>query len=98
MCVIAVYAHQGTSSFFLTCVIWVAAAAAVAQMLGGGFNFKTQNVFVYCGQLNALDSEAFSCTTFFGYFPKHSEGRGDDNHCILHRLSRVSWKWPLLSI
>ncbi|KAK0466139.1 uncharacterized protein EV420DRAFT_811477 [Desarmillaria tabescens] len=41
---------------FLTWVIWIAAAAAVTQMLGGGLNCKTQDVFVYCGQLNALEA------------------------------------------
>ncbi|KNZ72997.1 hypothetical protein J132_01510 [Termitomyces sp. J132] len=42
----------------LTWIIWVAAAASVTAMIGGGLNCSTQNTFVYCGQLNAL--EAFS--------------------------------------
>ncbi|KAG7451975.1 uncharacterized protein BT62DRAFT_940988 [Guyanagaster necrorhizus] len=41
---------------FLTWVIWTAAAAAITQNLGGGLNCKTQDVFVYCSQLNALEA------------------------------------------
>ncbi|KAJ6479336.1 hypothetical protein C8R47DRAFT_1137884 [Mycena vitilis] len=42
-----------------TWIIWTAAAAAVTQMLGGGLNCKTQDVFVYCNQLNALEAFAW---------------------------------------
>ncbi|KAK7063476.1 hypothetical protein R3P38DRAFT_2818694 [Favolaschia claudopus] len=43
----------------LTWIAWTAAAAAVTQMLGGGLNCKTQDVFVYCDQLNALEAFAW---------------------------------------
>ena len=36
--------------------MWTAAAAAVTEMLGGGLNCDTQRLFVYCGQLNALEA------------------------------------------
>ncbi|KAJ7439941.1 hypothetical protein FB451DRAFT_1415416 [Mycena latifolia] len=41
-------------------IIWTAAAAAITQMLGGGLNCKTQDVFAYCNQLNALEGFAWS--------------------------------------
>ncbi|KAF9461971.1 hypothetical protein BDZ94DRAFT_1166796 [Collybia nuda] len=37
-------------------IFWVAAAAAVTEMLGGGLNCSNQSIFVYCGQLNALEA------------------------------------------
>ncbi|KAF9007954.1 hypothetical protein BDQ17DRAFT_1539681 [Cyathus striatus] len=43
----------------LSWILWVAAAAAVTQMLGGGLNCKTQDLFQYCGQLNALEGFAW---------------------------------------
>ncbi|KAJ7683138.1 hypothetical protein B0H17DRAFT_1074662 [Mycena rosella] len=43
----------------LTWIIWTAAAAAVTQMIGGGLNCRTQDVFVYCNQLNALEAFAW---------------------------------------
>ncbi|KAJ6601003.1 hypothetical protein DFH09DRAFT_1020226 [Mycena vulgaris] len=42
-----------------TWIIWTAAAAAITQMLGGGLNCKTQDAFVYCNQLNALEGFAW---------------------------------------
>ncbi|KAK0493228.1 hypothetical protein EDD18DRAFT_1181119 [Armillaria luteobubalina] len=39
---------------FLTWVIWTAAAASITQNLGGDLDCKTEDVFVYCDQLNAL--------------------------------------------
>ncbi|TFK39358.1 hypothetical protein BDQ12DRAFT_603567 [Crucibulum laeve] len=42
-----------------TWLLWVAAAASVTQMIGGGLNCKTQEIFVYCGQLNALEGFAW---------------------------------------
>ncbi|KAJ8594570.1 hypothetical protein M405DRAFT_808763, partial [Rhizopogon salebrosus TDB-379] len=39
---------------FLTWVFWTAGAASITAALGGGLNCNTQDVFVYCGQLNAL--------------------------------------------
>jgi hypothetical protein len=45
---------------FVTWALWSASAAAITATLGGGrgLNCGTQHLFVYCGQLNAL--EAFS--------------------------------------
>ncbi|KAJ7250721.1 hypothetical protein C8J57DRAFT_1138677 [Mycena rebaudengoi] len=44
----------------LTWIIWTAAAAAITEMLSGGLNCKTQGVFVYCNQLNALEAFAWA--------------------------------------
>jgi hypothetical protein len=38
----------------ITWILWLAAAAALTQTVGGSLNCSTQTVFVYCGQLNAL--------------------------------------------
>ncbi|KAF7319674.1 hypothetical protein MKEN_00748600 [Mycena kentingensis (nom. inval.)] len=43
----------------ITWLLWTAAAAAVTEMLGGGLNCKTQDVFAYCNQLNALEAFAW---------------------------------------
>ncbi|KAJ7290133.1 hypothetical protein C8J57DRAFT_1275212 [Mycena rebaudengoi] len=43
----------------LTWIIWAAAAAAITVTLGGGLNCETQDVFVYCNQLNALEGFAW---------------------------------------
>ncbi|KAF4612186.1 hypothetical protein D9613_004567 [Agrocybe pediades] len=43
----------------ITWVVWLAAAAAITQTLGGALNCKTNIVFVYCGQLNALEGFAW---------------------------------------
>ncbi|KAF7292254.1 hypothetical protein MKEN_01477200 [Mycena kentingensis (nom. inval.)] len=43
----------------ITWLLWTAAAAAVTEMLGGGLNCKTQDVFAYCDQLNALEAFAW---------------------------------------
>ncbi|KAJ7508337.1 hypothetical protein B0H11DRAFT_1788982 [Mycena galericulata] len=43
----------------LTWLLWTASAAAVTEMLGGGLNCKTQGVFLYCSQLNALEAFAW---------------------------------------
>ncbi|KAJ7778807.1 hypothetical protein DFH07DRAFT_796059 [Mycena maculata] len=40
-------------------LMWTASAAAVTEMLGGGLNCKTQDVYVYCNQLNALEGFAW---------------------------------------
>ncbi|KAJ7700795.1 hypothetical protein B0H17DRAFT_976866 [Mycena rosella] len=42
-----------------TWILWTATAAAVTEMLGGGLNCKTQDVYVYCNQLNALEAFAW---------------------------------------
>ncbi|KAJ6606146.1 hypothetical protein DFH09DRAFT_1119442 [Mycena vulgaris] len=42
-----------------TWIMWTATAAAVTEMLGGGLNCKTQDTFVYCNQLNALEGFAW---------------------------------------
>ncbi|KXN85993.1 hypothetical protein AN958_10603, partial [Leucoagaricus sp. SymC.cos] len=38
----------------ITWVIWLAASAALTESVGGGLNCSTNNVFRYCGQVNAL--------------------------------------------
>ncbi|KAF8630693.1 hypothetical protein AX15_002767 [Amanita polypyramis BW_CC] len=45
---------------FITWALWTGAASAITATLGGGrgLNCGTQTLFVFCGQLNAL--EAFS--------------------------------------
>ncbi|RDB24337.1 hypothetical protein Hypma_008463 [Hypsizygus marmoreus] len=43
----------------ITWILWLAAAAAITATLGGGLNCATQNIFVYCGQLNALEAFAW---------------------------------------
>ncbi|PPQ73988.1 hypothetical protein CVT26_006357 [Gymnopilus dilepis] len=43
-----------TFFLFITWALWLAAAAAITQTVGGSLNCSTQTVFVYCGQLNAL--------------------------------------------
>jgi len=40
---------------FFTWALWTGAAASITESLGGGLGCKFQNVFVYCGQLNALE-------------------------------------------
>ncbi|KAJ7494365.1 hypothetical protein B0H11DRAFT_2156159 [Mycena galericulata] len=40
-------------------LLWTASAAAVTEMLGGGLNCKTQDAYVYCNQLNALEGFAW---------------------------------------
>ncbi|KAJ7184542.1 hypothetical protein C8R46DRAFT_1064372 [Mycena filopes] len=42
-----------------TWIMWTAAAASVTEMLGGGLNCKTQDAYVYCNQLNALEGFAW---------------------------------------
>jgi len=44
---------------FLSWIFWVAGAAAFTQKFGGGLNCKTQDTFVYCNQLNALEGFAW---------------------------------------
>jgi len=44
---------------FITWVLWLAAAAALTQNLGGALNCKTQTLFVYCGQLSAMEGFAW---------------------------------------
>ena len=46
-------------SLAITWIIWLAAAAAITQTLGGSLNCATNTVFVYCGQLNALEGFAW---------------------------------------
>jgi len=44
---------------FFTWVFWTAGAAAITAQLGGGLNCSTQDTFIYCGQLNALEGFAW---------------------------------------
>jgi len=43
----------------LTWIFWTAGAASITTTLGGGLNCVYQTVFVYCGQLNALEAFAW---------------------------------------
>ncbi|KAH7920942.1 hypothetical protein BV22DRAFT_1132678 [Leucogyrophana mollusca] len=43
----------------LTWIFWTAGAASITSALGGGLNCSTQAIFVYCGQLNALEGFAW---------------------------------------
>ncbi|KAF8131523.1 hypothetical protein EV363DRAFT_1164973 [Boletus edulis] len=43
----------------LTWIFWTAGAASITAALGGGLNCVNQTVFVYCGQLNALEGFAW---------------------------------------
>jgi len=56
--VLASVASHGIVLFF-TWLFWTAGAAAITAELGGGLNCSTQNTFVYCGQLNALEGFAW---------------------------------------
>ena len=57
----SIVASVATHLIFLTLtwIMWTAAAASVTEMLGGGLNCSTQRIFVYCGQLNALEAFAW---------------------------------------
>ncbi|KJA19174.1 hypothetical protein HYPSUDRAFT_44414 [Hypholoma sublateritium FD-334 SS-4] len=43
----------------VTWILWLAAAAAITQTLGGSLNCANDSFFVYCGQLNALEGFAW---------------------------------------
>ncbi|KAH0837826.1 hypothetical protein J3R83DRAFT_6034 [Lanmaoa asiatica] len=43
----------------ITWIFWTAGAASITAVLGGGLNCVNQTVFVYCGQLNALEAFAW---------------------------------------
>ncbi|KAF9474991.1 hypothetical protein BDN70DRAFT_884272 [Pholiota conissans] len=43
----------------VTWILWLAAAAAITQTLGGSLNCSTQTFFVYCGQLSAIEGFAW---------------------------------------
>ncbi|KAI6120938.1 hypothetical protein EDD16DRAFT_1477896 [Pisolithus croceorrhizus] len=49
----------------LTWIFWTAGAASITSTLGGGLNCRrvtkgvTQTIFVYCGQLNAMEAFAW---------------------------------------
>jgi len=55
------FASVASHFFFLsvTWILWLAAAAAITQTLGGALNCNTQSYLVYCGQLNALEGFAW---------------------------------------
>jgi len=44
---------------FVTWIFWLGAATALTQSLGGALNCDTQDKFVYCGHLNALEGFAW---------------------------------------
>jgi hypothetical protein len=44
---------------FITFILWLAAAAAITQSLGGGLSCSHQNFWNYCGQLNAVEGFAW---------------------------------------
>ncbi|EDR00850.1 uncharacterized protein LACBIDRAFT_312872 [Laccaria bicolor S238N-H82] len=52
---------------FMTWVLWVAAAAAVTQSVGGNLHCSTQTEFVYCGHLNALIAFAWMIWIFLTF-------------------------------
>ncbi|KIJ94604.1 hypothetical protein K443DRAFT_125158 [Laccaria amethystina LaAM-08-1] len=52
---------------FMTWVLWVAAAAAVTQSVGGNLHCSTQTEFVYCGHLNALIAFAWMIWIFLSF-------------------------------
>jgi len=39
----------------ITWILWIAAAAAITESLGGGLSCSHQNFWAYCGQLNAVE-------------------------------------------
>lgn len=43
----------------ITWILWLAAAAALTQSLGGALQCSVQTKFVYCGHLNALEGFAW---------------------------------------
>jgi hypothetical protein len=43
----------------ITFILWIAAAAAMTQALGGGLSCSHQNLWAYCGQLNAVEGFAW---------------------------------------
>ncbi|KAF8167163.1 hypothetical protein B0H34DRAFT_2539 [Crassisporium funariophilum] len=43
----------------ITWILWLAAAAAITQTLGGSLDCRIDTKFVYCGQLNALEGFAW---------------------------------------
>lgn len=43
----------------VTFILWIAAAAAITESLGGGLSCGHQNFFAYCGQLNAVEGFAW---------------------------------------
>jgi hypothetical protein len=57
----SIFASVASHFFFLllTWILWLAAAAAMTQTLGGALNCDAQTYFVYCSQLNALSGFAW---------------------------------------
>ncbi|TEB32543.1 hypothetical protein FA13DRAFT_1687274 [Coprinellus micaceus] len=43
----------------ITFILWIAAAAAITESLGGGLSCSHQNFFAYCGQINAVEGFAW---------------------------------------
>ena len=56
-------------SLFVTWIFWLIATIVLTQSLGGKLDCHTEEKFVYCGQLNALDG--FSWLILFVYFFLH---------------------------
>jgi hypothetical protein len=46
-------------SLAITFILWIAAAAAITESLGGGLSCSHQNFFAYCGQINAVEGFAW---------------------------------------
>ncbi len=65
----------------MTWILWLAAAAAITQTLGGSLNCANDSFFVYCGQLNAL--EGFAWLIWFVF---ESTTRPAPNACFIHRV------------
>ena len=51
--------RKSLDSLIITFILWVAAAAAITEALGGGLSCSHQNYFTYCGQLNAVEGFAW---------------------------------------
>lgn len=81
-------------SLLVTWILWLAAAAAFTESVGGSLNCSVQTKFVYCGQLNAL--EGFAWLIWFAFSPftlsQHSKFTiiqgSDDLHAHLRSYPR----------
>jgi hypothetical protein len=67
-------------SLFVSWIFWLAAAVALTRNLGGTLNCDTQDKFVYCGHLNAL--EGFAWLILFVFSPYIARQQVDN--CLQH--------------
>ncbi|KAG2067322.1 hypothetical protein BDR04DRAFT_1027960 [Suillus decipiens] len=82
----SVFGSMASHIFFLclTWIFWTAGAASITATLSGQLNRNAQSLFVYCGQLIALDAFAWVILVLvtFAVFVVHTRsnlaaGRGD---------------------